>query len=83
MPSTSALGGFVRSLFQSGSLNVFSKCILAEREMRKLAFWNAIEVFDIILDITMVVLPTILLYQVQISWDKKVMILSAFAARLL
>ncbi|CAD6577570.1 MAG: hypothetical protein ASARMPRED_008324 [Alectoria sarmentosa] len=51
--------------------------------MQKVTFWNVIGSVDITLDVTMVTLPPLLLDRVQISWSRKIRLLSTFATRLL
>ena len=62
---------------------VFQNVTSVDNEMQKPAFWDVIGSLDITLDVTMVMLPYLLLHNVQMPWSKKVRVLTAFAARIM
>ena len=47
------------------------------------AFWDVIEVFDMLVDLVVTILPIYLLSDVKLPWSKKLFIMSAFAGRAL
>lgn len=47
------------------------------------AFWNAIGAIDIVIEMFVVALPIYLLYDLQLPWNKKLSVISAFAGMLL
>ena len=46
-------------------------------------FWDGIEAVDVILDLALIVLPTIMVFKLQTSWAKKSAVITAFAARIM
>ena len=83
MSFTSTLGSPVRPMFQSSEKRPLEIPIFADNADDKHAFWISVGTFDMMLDISIAILPIYLLYSVHIPRSRKFTILSAFAARLL
>ncbi|KYG42592.1 hypothetical protein M433DRAFT_55115, partial [Acidomyces richmondensis BFW] len=47
------------------------------------AFWDAIGMFDIVTDITLIALPTVVIWDLRMNWQTKLVVVSAFAFRIL
>ncbi|MCJ1376853.1 hypothetical protein MMC20_008098 [Loxospora ochrophaea] len=57
--------------------------IVSDRCFNQPAFWDVIEVFDMLVDLVVTILPIYLLSDVKLPWSKKLFIMSAFAGRAL
>lgn len=72
----------VRPMLRSGQLEILPSIELL-LTFGQAGFWAAIGAFDILIDLFITVLPTWLLYDVQLPWRKKIFVIIAFTGRIL
>jgi hypothetical protein len=82
MPATFALGNHFREMLQHG---MFIRTTTDPRLLRsrQKAFWIANGAFDIVTDITIILLPLYLVWSLRMPWKRKSVVILAFGSRAL
>ena len=81
MPYSRNLGCSLKSVYQSGEFHGFESIIASDGEQRSL--WEGIETLNILTEAAVAILPIYVLWNLQLAWAKKSVVMLAFALRIL